>query len=327
MQRREFITLLGGAAATWPLAAHAQQPAKLPTIGLLYNGTQRSSVPRVAALRQGLKETGYVEGDNVAFEYRWSEGQEDRLPAMAADLINRKVAVIFANSINAALAAKAATATIPIVFLSAGDPVEDGLVTSFNRPGGNATGIRLFNADIVAKRLQLLHDLVPAASSVGFLVRPSNPTSTLQKKSVQAAAATIGLRVLVLEVDGEQGFDQAFANLAAQKADALLVGTDPYFVIFREGLVRRAARDRLPAMYDFSVFAVSGGLISYGTDLDDAHRLMGIYAGRILKGEKPSELPVMQPTKFELVINVGTAKTLGLTVPPTLLAQADEVVE
>ena len=315
---------MGGAAA-WPLAAWAQ--SKLPVIGLLYNGSQQSSPSRVAALRQGLKETGYVEGDNVAFEYRWSEGQEDRLPAMAAELIDRKVAVIFANSINAGLAAKAATATIPIVFLSAGDPVEDGLVTSFNRPGGNATGIRLFNADIVAKRLQLLHDLLPAASSVGFLVRPSNPTSTLQKKSVQSAAATIGLRVLVLEVDGEQDYDQAFANLAEQKADALLVGTDASFVTFREGLVRRAARDRLPAMYDFSVFAGSGGLISYGTDLDDANRLMGIYAGPILKGEKPSELPVMQPTKFELVINVGTARTLGLTVPPTLLAQADQVIE
>ena len=315
---------MGGAAA-WPLAAWAQ--SKLPVIGVLYNGLRQSARSRVPALRQGLKETGYVEGDNVAFEYRWSEGQEDRLPALVADLIDRKVAVIVANSINAALAAKAATATVPIVFLSAGDPVEDGLVTSFNRPGGNATGIRLFNADIVAKRLQLLHDLVPAASSVGFLVRPSNPSSTLQKKSVQSAAATMGLLVLGLEVDEEQGFDQVFANLAAQKADALLVGTDAYFVTFREGLVRRAARHRLPAMYDFSVFAASGGLISYGTDLDDAHRLMGIYAGRILKGEKPSELPVMQPTKFELVINVGAAKMLGLTVPPTLLAQADEVID
>jgi ABC-type uncharacterized transport system substrate-binding protein len=324
MQRREFIGLLGGAVA-WPVGARAQ--SKLPVIGLLYHGTQQSAPSRVAALRQGLKETGYVEGDNVAFEYRWSEGHEDRLPAMVADLIDRKVAVIYANSINAAQAAKAATGTIPIVFLSAGDPVEDGLVTSFNRPGGNATGIRLFNADIVAKRLQLLHDLVPAASSIGFLVRPSNPTSPLQKKSVQAAAAAIGLRVLVLEANEEQGFDQAFATLAAQKVDALLVGTDSYFVTFREGLIRRAARDRLPVLYDFSVFAVSGGLISYGTNLDDANRLMGIYAGRILKGEKPSELPVMQPTKFELVINVGTAKALGLTVPPMLLAQADEVVE
>jgi putative ABC transport system substrate-binding protein len=300
--------------------------SKLPVIGLLYNGSQ-SSLSRVAALRQGLKETGYVEGDNVAFEYRWSEGQEDRLPAMAAELIERKVAVLFANSINAAQAAKAATATIPIVFLSAGDPVEDGLVTSFNRPGGNATGIRLFNADIVAKRLQLLHDLVPVASSVGFLVKPSNPTASLQKKSVQAAAAAIGLRVLVLEANEEQGFDQAFAALAAQKVDALLVGTDTYFVTFREGLIRRAARDQLPTLYDFSAFAASGSLISYGTNLEDAHRLMGIYAGRILKGEKPSELPVMEPTKFELVINVGTAKTLGLTVPPTLPAQADEVIE
>jgi len=308
MQRREFIGLLGG-AVVWPGAARAQ--SKLPVIGILYNGSQQSAPSRIAALRQGLKEAGYIEGDNVAFEFRWSEGHEDRLPAMVADLIDRKVAVIYANSINAAQAAKAATGTIPIVFLSAGDPVEDGLVASFNRPGGNATGIRLFNADIVAKRLQLLHDLVPTASSVGFLVRPSNPTSSLQKKSVQAAAAVIGLRVLVLEANDEQGFDRAFATLAAQKVDALLVGTDSYFVTFREGLIRRAARDRLPALYDFSVFAASGGLISYGTNLDDANRLMGIYAGRILKGEKPSELPVMQPTKFELVINAGTAKTLG----------------
>jgi putative ABC transport system substrate-binding protein len=324
MQRREFIGLLGGAVA-WPVAARAQ--SKLPVIGLLYNGTQQSARSRVAALRRGLKETGYVEGENVTFEYRWSEGNEDRLPAMVADLIDRKVAVIYANSINAAQAAKAATGTIPIVFLSAGDPVEDGLVTRFNRPGGNATGIRLFNADIVAKRLQLLHDLVPTASSVGFLVRPSNPTSSLQKKGVQAAAAAIGLHVLVLEANEEQSFDQAFVTLAAQKVDALLVGTDSYFVTFREGLIRRAARDRPPVLYDFSVFAVSGGLISYGTNLDDANRLMGIYVGRILKGEKPSELPVMQPTKFELVINLGTAKALGLKVPPTLLAQADEVIE
>jgi putative ABC transport system substrate-binding protein len=324
MQRRVFIGLVGGAVA-WPIASRAQ--SKLPVIGLLYSGTKQSAPSRIAALRQGLKEAGYVEGDNVAFEYRWTEGQEDRLRVMVAELIDRKVAVIYANSIYAALAAKAATQTIPIVFLSAGDPVEDGLVTSFNRPGGNATGIRLFNADIVAKRLQILHDLLPGASSVGFLVRSSNPTSSLQKTSVQSAAATIGLRVVVLEADEEQGFDQVFANLAAQKVDALLVGTDSYFVTFREGLIRRAARDRLPAMYDFSIFAASGGLISYGTSLDDANRLMGIYAGRILKGEKPSELPVMQPTKFELVINVGTAKTLGLTVPPTILAQADEVVE
>ncbi len=327
MERRKFITLVGGAAATWPLAARAQQAAKLPTIGLLYNGTQRSSVSRVAAMREGLKEVGYVEGDNVAFEYRWTDGHEDRLPAMVADLIGRKVAVIYANSINAALAAKAATGTIPIVFLSAGDPIEDGLVTSFNRPGGNATGIRLFNADIVAKRLQLLHDLVPAAALVGFLTRPSNPTTALQLSSVQTAAAAMGLRIQPVTVSGEQGLDEAFETLAGQKVDALLVGTDSYFVTFREGLIRLAARHRLPTLYDFSDFAGSGGLISYGTNLNDANRNMGIYVGRILKGEKPSELPVMQPTKFELVINLKTARALGLAVPATLVAQADEVIE
>ena len=327
MRRREFIGLVGGATVAWPLTAYAQQPAKLPTIGILYSGTQSSSAPLIAAFRQGLKEAGYVEGENVVLEYRLSEGDNDRLPAQATDLIGRKVAVIYANSVYAALAAKAFGGATPIVFLTAGDPVADGLVDSFNHPGGNATGVRLFNSDIVAKRLQLLHDLVPAATMIGFLIKPTNPTAALQAKSIEAAAAVIGLRIQVVAANIEQDFDKAFEILAAEKADALLVGTDPFFITLRDPLIRLAARYRLPTLYDVREAAVSGGLISYGTSLADANRNMGIYAGRILKGEKPSELPVLQPTKFELVINLKTAKTLGLTVPATLLAQADEVIE
>jgi ABC-type uncharacterized transport system substrate-binding protein len=299
MKRREFITLLGGAAVAWPLSTRAQQPAKLPTIGLLYSEAQSGSAPFVAAFRQGLKEAGYVEGQNVAVEYRWGEGHSDRLPALAADLINQKVAVIYAGN-NAALAAKAVAGTTPIVFMTAGDPIEDGLVVSFNHPGGNATGIRIFNAEIVAKRLQLLHDMAPAATVIGFLIKPTNPTAAIQVKNVQAAAEAIGLQIRVVTASDEHDFDTVFETLAEQKADALLVGTDSFFSSRREQLIRLVARYRLPAVYEWRESAVSGGLISYGTSLTDANRNIGIYVGRILKGEKPSELPVVQPTKFEL---------------------------
>jgi putative tryptophan/tyrosine transport system substrate-binding protein len=328
MKRREFITLAGGAAAAWPLTARAQQPpAKLPVVGFFHSDGQDASGFRVTAFRQGLNEAGYVEGQNAAVEYRWGEGHGERLPALAAELIDRKVAVICAGDVLAARAAKAVAGTTPIVFLTASDPVEDGLVASFNQPGGNATGIRIFSAGLVGKRLQLLHDLVPTAAAVGFLMNPSNPTAATQVKDVQAAAGAIGMRIHVVSASDEREFDTVFETLVQQKVDALLVGADPRFNSQREQLIRRAARDRLPAVYEWRESAIAGGLMSYGTSLTDAFRNLGVYAGQILKGAKPSELPVMQQTRFELVINLKTARALGLTVPPTLLARADEVIE
>jgi putative ABC transport system substrate-binding protein len=330
MKRRDFIAALGGAAASsclWPLAARAQQTAKLPVVGFFHSEGEDASAFRVAAFRQGLNEAGYIEGGNVAVDYRWGEGRSERLPAIAAELIDRKVAVICAGDVLTARAARAVAGNTPIVFLTASDPVEDGLVASFNQPGGNATGIRIFSAGLVGKRLQLLHDLLPAAAAVGFLMNPSNPTAATQVKDVQAAAVATGLRVHVVAASDKREFDTAFATLAQQKVDALLVGADPRFNSQREQLIFLAARDRLPAVYEWRESAVAGGLMSYGTSLTDAFRNLGVYAGRILRGAKPSELPVMQQTRFELVINIKTAKTLGLTVPPTLLAQADEVIE
>jgi putative ABC transport system substrate-binding protein len=327
MKRREFISLVGGAAVAWPPAARAQQTAKLPLIGFFHSDGQEASAFRVAAFRQGLKEAGYSEGQNVAVEYRWGEGHSERLPALAAALIEKKVAVLCVGDVLTARAAKAVAGTIPVVFLTAGDPVEDGLVASFNQPGGNATGIRIFSSGLVGKRLQLLHDLMPAATLIGFLMNPSNPTAATQVKDVQAAAEAIGLRVHVVSASDEREFDTVFAALAQQKVDALLVGADPRFNSQREQLVRRTARDRLPAIYEWRESAAAGGLMSYGTSLSDAFRNLGVYTGQILKGAKPSELPVMQQTRFELVINLKTAKALGLAVPPTLLAQADEVIE
>jgi putative ABC transport system substrate-binding protein len=328
MKRREFRTLLGSAAATWPLAARAQQqPAKLPLVGFIHSDGQGTSAFRVAAFRQGLNEAGFTEGQNVAVEYRWGEGHSERLPALAAELVDKKVAVICAGDVLVARATKAVAGTTPIVFLTAGDPVEDGFVASFNHPGGNATGIRIFSAGLVGKRLQLLHDLLPTATAVGFLMNPSNPTAPTQVKDVQAAAGAIGLRIHVVAASDEREFDTVFETLAQQKVEALLVGADPRFNSQREQLILRAARDRLPAVYEWRESATSGGLMSYGTSLTDAFRNLGVYAGQILRGAKPSELPVMQQTRFELVINLKTAKALGLTVPPTLLARADEVIE
>jgi putative ABC transport system substrate-binding protein len=326
MKRRTIIAALGGTAAAWPLAAQAQQ-APMPVAGFLFSEARDASTFRVDSFRQGLKEAGYIEGQNVVIEYRWGDGHRDRLPALAADLIDRKVAVICAGNINSAMAAKAVAGTTPIVFLTAGDPIEDGLVASFNHPGGNATGVRIFSAGLVAKRLQLLHDLVPTTAVVGFLMNPTNPTAETQVENTQAAARAIGLRIVVVAASDERGLDTVFETLAQQKADALAVGADPFFSSRSEQLIRLAARYRLPAVYEWRESAAAGGLMSYGTSLADAFRNLGVYTGRILKGVKPSDLPVMQQTRFELVINLKTANALGLKVPALLLAQADEVVE
>ena len=329
MRRREFIGLVGGATALpslWAPAARGQQAAKPPTIGFFHSDGQEASTFRAAAFRKGLGEEGFVEGQNVLVEYRWGEGHSEVLPALAADLVARKVAVICAGNVLAAKAAKVLAGTTPMVFLTAGDPIEDGLVASFNNPGGNATGIRIFSAGLIAKRLQLLHELVPAVTTIGFLMNPSNPTSTTQMKDVQAAAGAIGLRINVVPASDERGLDAAFETLAAQNVKALVVGADPYFTQ-RAQLIGLAARHRLPAVYEWRESAAVGGLMSYGTSLTDAFRNVGIYAGRILNGAAPSDLPVMQQTRFELVINMKTAGALGLDVPATLIARADEVIE
>ena len=325
MKRREFITLVGGAAATWPLAARAQQSA--PIIGFLNSASPAAFAHFVAVFRQGLNETGYVEEQNVAIEYRWAESQFDRLPGMASDLVRRQVAVIVATGSRvAAHAAKAATTSIPIVFLS-GDPVRDGLVASLNRPGGNATGMGLFADVLAAKRLELLRELVPNSAVVGLLVDPGSPEATPQLSDAEAAARAIGQQIAVLSAGSEAEIDRAFVTLAEQRVGTLLVLGSAFFTSQRDKIVALAAQYRLPAIYEWREFSTAGGLISYGTSLADAYRQVGVYAGRILKGEKPADLPVLQPTKFELVINLKTAKSLGLTVPNKLIALADEVIE
>src|SRR5215204_2042979 len=326
MRRREFITLLGGAAA-WPLAASAQQPAK-PVIGVLGGHTRAQWQPFIAAFHQGLKETGYFDGENVSTEYRWAEGDYDRLPALAADLVRHKVAVIAAvGGVNSALAAKAATSEIPIVFLTGRDPVELEFVKSFNRPGGNLTGINLQNAELESKRLELLRELVPNAATIAILINPDNRNHRARVDALAAAVRAGGQQVVVLGAAADGDFEPAFATLVQRGADALIVSPDPFLDSHRETLVSLTARYAVPAIFQWREFVQAGGLVSYGTSLADAHRQLGNYTGKILQGATPADLPVVQPTRFEFVLNLKTAKALGLEVPPTLLARADEVIE
>jgi putative tryptophan/tyrosine transport system substrate-binding protein len=328
VKRRDFITLIGGAAAGWPIATHAQQAA-MPVIGFLHSASAAAYAHLVAAFRKGLSEAGYSEGQNVAIEYRWSEGQNERLPALAAELVHRQVAVIVTpGSTPATLAAKAATRTIPIVFLSAVDPVKTGLVASLSRPGGNVTGVSDIGVELAAKRLGLLHELLPGATRFALLVNPDNPGITEAFiTEAQMAASAIGRQIEVVTASTNGEIDRAFATLMNKRSDALLVSTDALFVTRRVQLVTLAARHAVPAMYFRREFAEVGGLMSYGSNLADQFRQNGIYAGRILKGEKPAEMPVQLPTKFEFVINLQTLRTLALDISPTLLARADEVIE
>jgi ABC-type uncharacterized transport system substrate-binding protein len=332
MRRREFISLLGGAAAassiSWPLAAHAQQAA-MPVIGLLDQRSPEELADRLRGLRQGLKDEGFVEGQNAAIDYRWAENRMDRLPELAAELVRRRVNVIAATGgIPSAFAAKAATTTIPIVFVSSDDPVRLGLVASVARPGGNLTGINFFSAELTAKRLELLRELVPAATRVALLVNPANAANTeTTLREGEPAARAIGLQIQVLNASTIREINAAFASFARERPDALFVGIDPFFNSRRIQLVNLATRHALPASFPARDFAEAGGLMSYGASIVDAWRQVGSYAGRILKGAKPADLPVVQSSKFELVINAQTATMLGLTVPPMLLARADEVIE
>jgi putative tryptophan/tyrosine transport system substrate-binding protein len=327
MRRREFITLLGGVAAAWPLAARAQQPA-LPVIGFLDPESLQLTAPLVAAFHNGLSETGYVEGRNVAIEYRWAHNDRGLLPDLAADLVRRRVTVITTpGGIAAALAAKAATSVIPIVFMAAGDPVQAGLATSLSRPGGNTTGVSFMTGEIAAKQLGLMHELMPQAERFVVLVNPNNPNAESLTRDVQTAATAIGGQIEVFAASANRDIDTVFSSLMQKKVDALLIGADPLFTARRAQLVILATHHHLPTIYFDRVLTDIGGLMSYGANLAEQYRQVGVYVGRILKGEKPADLPVIRPTKFEFVINLQTARTLGLTVPPTLLATADEVIE
>ncbi len=325
MRRREFITLLGGAAATWPLGARGQQP-KMPVVGFLNGGTSDGYAPYVTGFLHGLNETGYVEGKNVTMDYRWAKGQYDRLQVMAADLVHLKVAVIAANTPTAPVA-KAATAEIPIVFVNTGDPVVAGLVASFNRPGGNVTGVSLLGPELETKRLELLDQLIPGTTPIGVLVNPMNPAADLQLRKLQEAAGVIKRQIDIVRASTALEIETAFEIAAQKGAEGLLVVQDPFYNSRRDQIVALAAGHKRPAVYPLREFAEVGGLVSYGHDLVDGYRQMGVYAGRILKGEKPADLPVVQPTKFEFVINLKTAKTLGLEIAPAMLARADEIIE
>ncbi len=324
MRRREFITLLGGVATAWPFGAQAQQTA-MPVIGFLRSSTAADSTNFVTSFRQGLKETGFVEGKNVAIEYRYADNQLDRLSVLMADLVRLPAAVIVVNA-PAAQVAKDATTTVPIVFLTGADPVKDGLVASLNRPSGNVTGVTFLVGQLGAKRLELLRQLVPKATTIGVLVNPG-PETEVERKDLQVAAQAIGQQLIILDVSNDRDIETAFATFVQRGAGALLVGSGPFLTSHRAQLVALAARDVLPAAYDLREFVVAGGLMSYGTSITDAYRQVGIYTSRILKGEKPADLPVMQSTKFEFVINLKTAKALNLTVPQIMQMTADEVIE
>jgi ABC-type uncharacterized transport system substrate-binding protein len=326
LKRRQFITLLGGAAAAWPLAARAQQPA-MPVIGFLGSSSAADRARLVTAFRQGVRETGYVEGQNVAIEYRWAQDQYDRLPDLAADLVRRQVAVIAAHDSPSAIVAKAATTTIPIVFASGGDPVKLGLVASLNRPGGNVTGITFIVAELGAKQLGLLHELQPGAVRVAVLVDPNYPLTESFVSDIRAAASSIRKQIEVLEAPTGRDIDAVFASLAQKPVDALLVGPGSLLYNRRVQIVTLATYHRVPAIYSQREWAEAGGLMSYGTSLSDAYRQAGVYTGRVVKGEKPADLPVIQSVKFEFAINLNTAKAFGLSFPPGLLAIADEVIE
>jgi putative ABC transport system substrate-binding protein len=326
IRRRELVGALGAAAA-WPVAARAQQPA-MPVVGFLGGPSAAPYARYVAAVHQGLKEVGYVEHQNVAMEYRWADGQYDRLPAMASDLVSRRVAVIVPiGGAPATLAAKAATSTIPIVFNLGADPIRLGLVSNLNRPGGNITGIAMMTLEIETKRLELLHELAPGSISIAILLNPSNAQAQSQEREAQAAARIIGRQVLVLKASTEHEIVDAFATLARERAGALLVGGDTFFTSQVTLLAVLTAHYSIPTIYPFKSYVDAGGLMSYGSSLLDAYRQTGVYAGRVLKGEKPADLPIVQPTKFELVINLKIAKAVGIAIPPMLLARADEVIE
>jgi putative ABC transport system substrate-binding protein len=327
MKRREFITLLGGAAVAWPLAARAQQ-TQMPVVGFLGSASAEPWTRFVAAFRAGLKDRGYVDGQNVAIEFRWAEGRYEHLPALAADLVRREAAVLVSTGgLPTIRAAMAATTTIPIVFTTGGDPVRLGLVASLSRPGGNVTGVNLFTAEMDAKRLGLLRDMVPALTSIAALINPNNPPAESQSKNIREAARSFGLQVHFLHASTERELEAAFSSLAQLQVGAMQVASDPFFNSRRDYVVALAARHRIPAIYEQREFAATGGLMSYGANFLDAYRQAGVYTGRILKGEKPASLPVMQSTEFEFVINLNTARALSLDVPPGVSAQADEVVE
>jgi ABC-type uncharacterized transport system substrate-binding protein len=325
VNRRAFIALLGGVAA-WPLVARAQQPS-MPVIGFLHQGSPQPSAHLIDAFRLGLREAGYVEGRNVVLEFRWANGEYDQLPALAADLVRRQPSVITAALLPAARAAKAATATIPIVFVTGSDPIESGLVTSFNRPAENVTGVSLFSVVLAAKRLELLHEFVPRATVFAVLVNPTNPNAASNMREIEAAAHRTGLQIAFIRISSDRDYDAVFSTISQLRAGALMVSADGFFASQREQLIALAARLAVPTIYFQREFVNAGGLISYGASSSDMYRHAGIYAGKILKGAKPTELPIEQPTKFELVINLKTAKALGLDIPPMLLARADEVIE
>ena len=325
MKRREIIALLGGAAASWSLPARAQQP--MPVIGLLSSASSHDYAPMFAAFRKSLGEMGFVEGQNVKIEYLWADEQYDRLPALAADLVRRQVSVIVAATTPAALALKPATTTIPIVFAIGGDPVRTGLVDSLSRPGGNLTGAAHVNVETAPKRLELLHELMPKEKVVGLLVNPTNPLASSVAAAVQAAAGSLGLDLQVVHASGDEELDAVFARLPGLRVGALVIGTDPFFTSRAEKLGAMSLRLAMPAIYQYRTFAEAGGVMSYGGSITDSYRHAGLYAGRILKGEKPGDLPVQLSTKIELFLNLKTAKALGLTVPLSLLGRADEVIE